>query len=212
MVSTLDIAPTILDIVAKGFTTTMEENNRLALAVQGMDGLSFWSFLKGLHIQTTQPVSKSSGRSSSVLPLYSDFDTNCGNKEENDDPFALRTDLLISYHGEGNPKCGLSECPAPLHGLWWMPDSYNNTYHCLRTIQKVENSSSNSKNKNSCRGKTNGAVSVAEDSIYCVFDDHQNFVEYYNLRENPYQLGNDYHSLSAAEIERYEQRLQELLS
>ena len=166
IVSTIDIAPTILDIVFESYErttdneTTANESVLLSLrsAMEQMDGLSFWNVLKAFP------------------------------KDQKNDPFLQRTDLLISYHGEGDPKCGLSECPAPLDGLWWMPDSYNNTYHCVRTLQE------------------------GDDSIYCVFYDDEDFVEYYDLQTNPHQLGNDYESLSDTQVAHYEQRLQELLS
>ncbi len=173
IVSTIDIAPTILDIVSEGIKSRIESRNeetqlvshRLSSAIAQMDGLSFWNFLKNLPEQAYN------------------------------DPFSDRTDLLISYHGEGNPDCGLSECPAPLDGLWWMPDSYNNTYHCVRTLRKGSNENED-----------------GEDSIYCVFYDDEDFVEYYNLLDNPHQLGNDYSSLADTAIEHYERRLQELMS
>ena len=198
IVSTIDIAPTVLEIVLEGIETlydvrkkglhanpttsdakqprgtkskidVSEISSRLRSAIDRMDGLSFWNFLKALPGQG-----------------YAD-------------PFGERTDLLISYHGEGNPKCGLSECPAPLDGLWWMPDSSNNTYHCVRTLRRAP-ASHRTENESD------------EDSIYCVFYDDEDFVEYYNLLINPHQLGNDYDSLSDTEVERYEIRLQELLS
>jgi hypothetical protein len=158
--------------------------NSLSIAIEGMDGLSFWNFLKGL--------SGSGGGKHQNHTIERNED------ETEDDTFVSRNDLLISYHGEGNPKCGLSECPAPLNGLWWMPDSYNNTYHCVRTIKRPTSGSNG----------THGA----EDSIYCVFYDDEGFVEYYDLLRNPHQLGNDYEGLSETAIEGYERRLQELLS
>ena len=45
-------------------------------------------------------------------------------------------------------------------------DSKNNTYRCLRTINATEN------------------------SIYCEFDDPENFVEYYDLNADPYNIVN----------------------
>lgn len=170
IVSTIDISPTILDIVLESLETatnnetTANESVPLSLrsAMKQMDGLSFWKFLKAIPNHDQESLVN--------------------------DPFVQRTDLLISYHGEGDPKCGLSECPAPLNGLWWMPDSYNNTYHCVRTLHEEE------------------------DSIYCVFYDDEDFVEYYDLQTNPHQLGNDYECLSDTQVAHYEQRLQELLS
>jgi N-acetylglucosamine-6-sulfatase len=98
-----------------------------------------------------------------------------------------RVDLLISYHGEGSSPCGLSECPYPWDDVSWMPDSWNNTYHCVRTVHETEN------------------------SIFCVFDDDEKFVEYYDLSTNPYQLDNDVSKLDAVQLVRYQRRLQELL-
>ena len=251
IVSTIDIAPTVLEIVLEGIIKENNENKnennneknndnkdddiagRLRSAINDMDGLSFWGFLKNLRGNNTNSAAttriENSGGGSS---------NNKNNKSNSDDPFVQRTDLLISYHGEGNPKCGLSECPAPLDGLWWMPDSYNNTYHCVRTLKKAmdvsgkyEDGKSNvnananpsprhhhdgdcndEHNKNGCNSSISHSGNAAEDSIYCVFYDDEDFVEYYDLNQNPHQLGNNYKSLSESAIENYERRLQELLS
>ena len=45
-------------------------------------------------------------------------------------------------------------------------DAANNSYSCFRS------------------------VSAVEDSIYCQFNDAEDFVEYYDLRRDPYQLTN----------------------
>merc|ERR1711974_134141 len=47
-------------------------------------------------------------------------------------------------------------------------DSTNNTYTCLRTIIQEEE----------------------EDSIFCLFEDDESFVEIYDLNLDPYQLTN----------------------
>jgi N-acetylglucosamine-6-sulfatase len=99
-----------------------------------------------------------------------------------------RRDFLISYHGEGSPPCGLSQCPYSWDDVSWMPDSWNNTYHCLRTLDDTEN------------------------SIFCRFEDEEDFVEYYDLTTNPYQLDNDASQLNALQLVRYQIRLQELLT
>jgi N-acetylglucosamine-6-sulfatase len=140
LVSNIDIAPTIADIV-------QQED-----AKEGMDGISFLNYVQG----------------------------------KSDEAFEKRRDLLITYHGEGNPNCGMSECPPTYDGIWWMPDSFNNTYNCVRTLGD-------------------------EDTIYCRFEDDQNFVEFYNLTENPYQLTNDYFDLEVWQRQKYEHRLEELL-
>merc|ERR1712224_422321 len=42
-----------------------------------------------------------------------------------------------------------------------------------------------------------------ENTIYCVFHDDEDFVEYYDLNANPYQMGNDYHTLNDVQVQRY---------
>jgi len=96
-----------------------------------------------------------------------------------------RQDFLISYHGEGYLPCGMAECPPDPHG-GWMPDAWNNTYHCIRTISSEAN------------------------SIYCRFEDEDNFVELYNLDDDPWQLSNKNEELSVWEREKFETRLAEL--
>ena len=77
IISNVDIAPTFMDIIG------MPE------AKKGMDGISFWDYVRG----------------------------------QVDHDFQNRRDLLISYHGEGDPNCGMAECPPTYDGVWWMPDS-----------------------------------------------------------------------------------------
>ena len=100
----------------------------------------------------------------------------------------LRDDFLISYHGEGYSPCGMAECPPNPHG-GWMPDAFNNTYHCVRTV-----------------------ASESINSIYCRFEDTENFVEYYDLNVDPWQLNNKYNELSGEERKIFEDRLAQLRS
>ncbi len=104
-----------------------------------------------------------------------------------DPSFLHRRDLLITYNGEGQNPCGMSECPFPWDDVLWMPDSFNNTYNCVRTIDTIE------------------------DSIFCQFMDEEDFVEFYDLKVNPDQLQNDIAMLNAVQRQRYQQRLQKLL-
>jgi len=182
-----------------------EVAKRLIAARDAMDGLSFWGFLNRLG--------KANG----------DDDDDC----DDEDPFVRRTDLLISYHGEGTPRCNFTECPPPLDGksLWYEPDSYNNTYHCLRTMtppatergaETTGQGRAYSAAKREARllrnsGERDESASTGENSIYCMFQDDERFVEYYDLNKNPHQLGNDYRTLSSVQIQRYEKRLRELL-
>mmetsp|Transcript_40563 Transcript_40563/g.97973 ORF Transcript_40563/g.97973 Transcript_40563/m.97973 type:complete len:487 (-) Transcript_40563:161-1621(-) len=141
IVVNIDIAPTFMDIIG------------LPEAKKGMDGISFWDYVRG----------------------------------KTDHEFQNRRDLLISYHGEGDPNCGMAMCPPVYDGVWWMPDSFNNTYNCVRTL------------------------AVDENSIYCRFEDDQSFVEFYDIAKNPHQLANDYPTLNQVERQKYEYRLKELL-
>ena len=105
-----------------------------------------------------------------------------------------RRDFLVSYNGEADPRCGLADCPIPSAGsMWYMPDSWNNTYHCVRTVHQ-------------------DAVKSGENTIFCSFMDDEDFVEYYNLKTNPYQLDNDIQFLSDSQAQVYKDRLKYLLS
>ncbi|ALC48678.1 CG18278 [Drosophila busckii] len=87
----------------------------------------------------------------------------------------LERTLLIEYWGEGNDDTYNPECPQQRsdHLAQCTPqaqchcqDAWNNTYACVRDF----------------RYKLN--------RIYCEFRDHENFVEAYDLYEDPYQLRN----------------------
>ena len=157
MIASIDIGPTLLDIARVDATDP---------TVSTMDGQSFWKIAQNKE-EEEEVGRESTGHSSG--------------------PRRRRHDLLISYHGEGSSPCGLSECPYPWNDISWMPDSWNNTYHCVRTLHEREN------------------------SIFCLFDDDESFVEYYDLTTNPYQLDNDASRLDALQLLRYKTRLQELL-
>ena len=98
-----------------------------------------------------------------------------------------REDFLISYHGEGNPECGFSPCvkglPLPYES-WHSGDAYNNSYHCIRSMVPPE--------------------------IYCAFDDDENFIEYYDLEADPWQLNNTADALSPEIRSAFEMRLSHL--
>lgn len=101
----------------------------------------------------------------------------------------VRTDFLVSYHGRGNAQCdNFWSCPAPKQGdpNYHMGDWTNNTYHCVRTISDIEN------------------------SIYCRFLDDENFVEYYDLDTDEWQMNNAYDTLSMERRFKYENRLDQL--
>jgi N-acetylglucosamine-6-sulfatase len=93
-----------------------------------------------------------------------------------------RDDFLVSYHGEGDPACGMWICPPPIpfHG----GDCYNNTFSCIRK--------------------------TADNSMYCRFDDDKKFVEYYNLEVDPWQLHNAADELTVDQRFAFEHRLEQL--
>jgi N-acetylglucosamine-6-sulfatase len=104
-----------------------------------------------------------------------------------------RSDFLVSYHGEGAPPCGwyteadsgwYFQCPRAdiVHG----GDSWNNTYDCVRTLSSEEN------------------------SIYCEFLDDENFVEYYDMNDDQWQLTNK--QLTQFQKGNYRRRLAQLKS
>ena len=151
LVSTIDIAPTIVDIVTA-------------------------------QSSVKQPAEQMDGQS--ILPLFQNAHA------------PWRTDLLVSYHGEGDPACGLWSCPPPSDWSHWhggtVPDSQNNTYSCLRTVGGVLN---------------NAPLS---NSMYCQFHDDESFVEFYNLTADPWQLRNGIDELGMGDRFALEARLAHL--
>ena len=117
----------------------------------------------------------------SFLPVIFDKD----NSKEGSD---WRTDFLLSYHGRGNAQCdNFWSCPAPKPEDYHMGDWSNNTYHCVRTI-----------------------VPDQENTIYCRFLDDENFVEYYDIAKDEWQLHNAVEELTVEQRVKYERRLEEL--
>ena len=87
----------------------------------------------------------------------------------------VRDSFIVTYSGEYSTRGVPLECEGIVDSqmsqcrLEWdckCQDVANNTYLCIRKINGQEN------------------------SIVCQFDDEENFVEAYNLNEDPYQLNN----------------------
>lgn len=110
---------------------------------------------------------------------------------------AWRTDFLVSYHGQYQ-HCGLQTCPPPPPDRFHENDGKNNTYHCVRTMVPASTDAQ--------------APGVAPNSMYCKFVDSENFVEYYDIDNNPWQLANDAKSLSPADHAAIEARLAAFMS
>jgi N-acetylglucosamine-6-sulfatase len=122
----------------------------------------------------------------SIVPFLLANDHN-NNKITSPASIKSRHDFLVSYHGEGYPPSGMYNCPPPDPPNYHGGDASNNTYHCVRTI-----------------------MTEKEDSIYCRFQDEDDFVEYYDLTEDQWQLTNSYDRLSQEEKGWYEKRLSQL--
>ncbi|XP_063710062.1 N-acetylglucosamine-6-sulfatase-like [Culicoides brevitarsis] len=91
-------------------------------------------------------------------------------------PVKKRTKLLIEYWGEENDADFTPDCPWTAHDRLMgcekaaschCQDSWNNTYSCIRHIEEQHT-----------------------DYLYCEFKDTENFVEAYNLLEDPHEMTN----------------------
>lgn len=71
-------------------------------------------------------------------------------------------------------------------------DAANNTYHCLRTL--ILNTTSEN----------------VTDSLYCRFKDDENFVEYFDMKADPWQLENVVGNLMAEDKSLLESKLRAL--
>jgi arylsulfatase A-like enzyme len=125
-----------------------------------------------------------------------------------------REDFLVSYYGEGETSCGLKmkekQCPGDPSNFRAV-DSRNNTYHCVRSLTVSKDYELGTKkwcNDGVCGGATPGMT----DSIYCRFEDNENFVEYYDHLKDKWQLTNRADELSGEERNWFEARLAQLRS
>lgn len=103
----------------------------------------------------------------SILPLLRDGDEPRDDEEEEEEELHhpdWRTDFLISYHGSGEPPCGMTGCPPPPPEKYHCGDCWNNTYHCVRGVMMNATT-------------TTTTTGSSTDYIYCRFEDDENFVE-----------------------------------
>jgi len=95
-----------------------------------------------------------------------------------------RKDFLVSYRGDETFENRL----FPEHATRdRMADAANNTFHCVRSMKSPGYAVGN--------------------TIYCRFDDDENFVEFYNLTADKWQLHNTANRLSKAVKNQLESRL-----
>ena len=114
---------------------------------------------------------------------------------ESDAPIQSRDSFLVEYHGEGDcarnfpDECrGIADehmCFCTVQYQCKCQDSGNNTYSCVRKMTAEEN------------------------SIYCMFQDNENFVELYDLYEDPYQLENRVLVTPKEKLDAYKHELQD---
>ncbi|CBY20536.1 unnamed protein product [Oikopleura dioica] len=135
-VSTVDFAPTILDLAKQNTKKLFVEDGEF-------DGMSFSPLLNG------------------------SVDT------------SWRQNILIEYHGEGlNDPATVYGCPGLGPGVsecvpdCVCDDASNNTFACVRRQIFTEN------------------LNMTDDLVYCEFQDQENFVEIYDLLQDPAQLKN----------------------
>lgn len=125
-----------------------------------------------------------------------------------EDPYH-REDFLISYYGEGKEPCGLKtkECPSDPSSNFRYVDSFNNTYHCVRSLTAggYQEGSYHWCNEGVCSAPT-----TTRDSIYCRFEDSEHFVEYYDHSQDPWQLINRAAELTQEKRNYFEERLEQL--
>ncbi|KAB7507689.1 Extracellular sulfatase Sulf-1 [Armadillidium nasatum] len=102
--------------------------------------------------------------------------------------------LLIEHSGEGseNPTqdceylgTGMIYCVPDLDCK--CQDAFNNTYNCVRTLGMERN------------------------EIYCIWNDYDNFEEYYDLNTDPYQITNSAGDLTDNERSTLQQKLASLI-
>uniref|UniRef100_A0A1I8PRC1 Sulfatase N-terminal domain-containing protein n=1 Tax=Stomoxys calcitrans TaxID=35570 RepID=A0A1I8PRC1_STOCA len=126
---------------------------------------------------------------------FQPFLTNADGYDASSDPL-FRRGFLIQHFGEGNLQTYKPECPM------WQPadrlaectleadchcqDSWNNTYACVRNFAHRIN------------------------HLYCEFHDNEDFIEFYDLDEDPHQLYNTGQQMLIIERALYSLALQNL--
>jgi N-acetylglucosamine-6-sulfatase len=216
LVVNVDLAPTIWDLIHMSSISATERDDEDGIAKD--DGyteelmsrvpLPLPDYMDGLSLLRGGTARHSRRQSSHPVGIP-------GKCPDHHHDEHVRHDFLISYNGEGDPKCGVADCPIPPKGtMWYMPDSLNNTYHCVRTmifsLFHEHDSHLDNDGASDIDDQDFTMNNIQENSIFCQFEDNENFIEFYNLTSNPHQLDNDYDTLSPVEVQRYKQRLQEL--
>mmetsp|Transcript_7740 Transcript_7740/g.19219 ORF Transcript_7740/g.19219 Transcript_7740/m.19219 type:complete len:384 (-) Transcript_7740:2750-3901(-) len=200
----IDIAPTIAEIV------TGDPQPPLY-----MDGRSFWPLLVQEHdrrsLEKMNETEASSGKN-----------TKSSVDGEHSYPYPWRHDFLVSYHGEAGGPCGMWVCPPEPPSQYHGGDAWNNTYFCVRTMNFGGPDSPSQSTKTTAKSLVNADVfynpvetpittsSMSENSIYCKFEDDENFVEFYDLEADPWQLQNAVNLLSPEQQFTYEARIETL--
>jgi N-acetylglucosamine-6-sulfatase len=112
-----------------------------------------------------------------------------GQKEPN-----WREDFLVEYYGEGLPRVGCIVVDKHW-GEQYHRDCHNNTFLVLRTLSSSEDSSY--------------SLYFENDAFPCPIDNH-NFEEYYDLKQDNWQLKNEYDKLDPSIKAKKVARIKEL--
>ena len=147
---------------------------------------------------------------SSIIPYLRSLQAEIDGAVTAQDPYQ-REDFLVSYYGEGKEPCGVKtkECPSTPPSKFDYADSFNNTYHCVRSLTAGGYQHGS---YNFCKDGVCAAPTTTRDSIYCRFEDSEDFVEYYDHSNDPWQLTNRADNLTQEERDYFELRLAQLRS
>ncbi len=170
-----------------------EHDIRVPFVVRGPNipkNASVYDIVLNIDVAPTIYQLVQSGTTNSSVPLPETMDGASFLPVVTNSNSSARQDFLISFSGEGSEPCGVEVCPARVDGVFYGTDSFNNTYNCIRSIV------SSSKN--------------TTDFVYCRFEDNENFGEYYDLTEDPWQLQNMFKELSQSRLSVLNDRLLEL--
>lgn len=166
----IDYLPTFIDIGSGDNDNNYEDQLHLSNSYN-FDGHSVLKELENVGVE------KGNGRDFLIEYFGENMD-----QISSTSPCIHQWDSGMSCWTEGNEKLQ----PGPFSGgiLCSCQDSTNNTYACIRRVNGGFNKNSND-------------VALAENFLYCHFDDNDSFEEYYDIDKDVWQLKNAINDLSS---------------